>query len=212
MNNNALVKKNQTRTSWWNLITESMRQLPHSRTNNWSTKPDISRVPYSDFWAQCFKKQVSGNKLPMLNKKSLTWKIGDIWWPILPACKRAAEQASLQISPFCFRINAGQSEIKHRGYSSTSGPPSLQHTHTVKTIPCYGPEYYAMSQQERRQANAVHSSTMHIYLPHGWIYDGTERNFSKLQFSNGITPFCGSTAATTTVAFWKSRYLSQNRP
>lgn len=139
MNNNALVKKNQTRTSWWNLITESMRQLPHSRTNNWSTKPDISRVPYSDFWAQCFKKQVSGNKLPMLNKKSLTWKIGDIWWPILPACKRAAEQASLQISPFCFRINTGQSEIKHRGYSSTSGPPSLQHTHTVKTIPCYGP-------------------------------------------------------------------------
>lgn len=53
---------------------------------------------------------------------------------------------------------------------------------------------------------AIHSPT-HIHLPHCWIYDGTERNFSKLQSRCGITPLCGFTSA-----FWKSRYPSQNRP
>lgn len=149
----------------------------------------------------------------MLNNKSLIWKIGDIWWPILPACKRAAEQASLQISPFCFCINTGQSEIKHIGYSGAPGPPSLHGEDHARTIPCYSPNRVPCSVTAgAKQPNTVYSSMVHIYLPHGWICDGAGRNFSKLQFRSGITQFCGSIAATTTAAFWKARYVSQKRP
>lgn len=80
--------------------------------------------------------------------------------------------------------------------------PSLAMAHTVLCSVTAGP----------KQPNAVHLSTMHIYLPHGWIYDSTERNFSKLQFRSSIAPFCGFIAATTRAASWKSRYVSQNRP
>lgn len=97
----------------------------------------------------------------------------------------------------------------HIGYSGASGhlpcsPPTLWR-------PCYGPHntMQCHSRSKATQCSAFIKNT-HLFI-HGWIYDGTERNFSKLQFRSGITPSCGSTATTRTVASWKSKYFSQNR-
>lgn len=85
-------------------------------------------------------------------------------------CKRAAEQAALQISPFCFCIDTGQYKTRHTEYSGTSGPPSLYHTHTAETM--QGPslamthtEYYAVSQQEQSNpVQCIHQQCTFIYL------------------------------------------------
>lgn len=164
------------------------------------------------FWKASIWQQATHVK-----QEKLIWKIGDIWWPILTGCKRAAEQASiLTNSTILLPYHYWSAWNKaHRILRCIRATFPAAHPHCedrASTVPCYGPHRVLCSVTAgAKQPSAVHSSTMHIYLPHGWIYDGTKRNFSKLQFRSGITPSCGSTAATRTVASWKSRYFSQNR-
>lgn len=85
-------------------------------------------------------------------------------------CKRAAEQAALQISPFCFCIDTGQCETRHIGYPGPSGPPSLHHTHIAETmqrpsLAMAHTEYYAVPQQEQSNpVRCIHQQCTFIYL------------------------------------------------
>lgn len=148
---------------------------PTLRKNNWSTKPDISRAPHSNFWVQRFEKQVSGNKLPMLNNKSLIWKIGDIWWPILPACLTAKEQLSKQPYKFHHSVSVSilvsakqgtQDTQVHQGHLPCT-TPTLQRPR--KDHPLLWPTQSTMQCHSRSKATQCGAFINNAHLFTSWL-------------------------------------------